>query len=220
MRVKWLGHSCFLLTSDSGTRILTDPYTPGQSGLNYGPINESADIVLSSHEHHDHNNVAAVKGNPQVIRGPGSKEAKGIKFRGIPAYHDEDKGSKRGNDTIFVFELDGLRICHLGDLGHDLSESEVKEIGRVDILFIPVGGFYTLDPHVAVRVSDRLKPRVVVPMHFLTAKVDTAAFGGIVGPDDFLKGKSGVSRSNASEVEFKAGALGTSTAFVVLTPAA
>jgi L-ascorbate metabolism protein UlaG (beta-lactamase superfamily) len=220
MRVKWLGHSCFLLTSDSGTRILTDPYTPGQLGLSYGPITESADIVLCSHEHPDHNNVAAVKGNPLVIKGPGSKEAKGIKFKGIPAYHDEDRGSKRGNDIVFVFELDGMRICHLGDLGHDLSESEVKEIGRVDILFIPVGGFYTFEPPVAVRVSDRLKPRVVVPMHFLTAKVDTATFGGIIGPDEFLKGKSGVSRSNASEVEFKAGTLGPSTRYVVLTPAA
>jgi len=220
VRVKWLGHSCFLLTSDSGTRILTDPYTPGQGGLNYGPINEPADIVLASHEHYDHNNVAAVKGKPQVIKGPGSREAKGIKFTGIPAYHDEDKGTKRGNDTIFVFELDGMRICHLGDLGHDLSDAEVKAIGKVDILFIPVGGFYTFEPQVATRVSDKLKPRVVVPMHFKTPKVDTATFGGITGPEEFLKGKSGVSRPNTSEVQFSAGKLGPSTQYVVLTPAA
>ncbi len=218
MRVKWLGHSCFLLTSDTGTKVITDPYTV-QGGLNYGEINESADIVLSSHDHYDHSNIVAIKGKPKVIRGAGVEEAKGIKFNGIPAYHDEAKGTKRGNDTIFTFELDGLRVCHLGDLGHDLSDAELKEIGAVDILFVPAGGLYTFEVDVATRVCNKLAPRVIIPMHFKTPKVDTASFGAITGPDDFLKGKSGVDRRNSSEAQFNAGNLPASTRIVVLKPA-
>ncbi len=218
MRVKWLGHSCFLFTSDKGTKVIADPYKP-QGGLKYGEIDESADIVLISHEHADHNNPSSVKGRPQILKGPGVKEAKGVKFTGVAAHHDEAGGSKRGNDTIFAFELDGIRICHLGDLGHELDDAQVKQIGTVDVLFVPVGGFYTFEPDVATKVVNRLAPKVVVPMHFKTAKVDTSTFGAIVGPDDFLKGKSGVDRRNSSEAEFQAATLPASVQIVVLKPA-
>jgi len=217
VRVKWLGHACFLLTSDNGTRIITDPYKT-HGGLSYGEIREYADVVLISHEHGDHNNPSAVEGQPQVLKGLGVKEAKGIKFKGIQVYHDEAKGTKRGSNTIFAFELDGLRICHLGDLGHELSEAELKEIGAVDILFMPVGGFYTFEPDVAARVAQKLTPRVLIPMHFKTDKVD-ATFGAIVGVDEFLKRHSAVDRSNSAEAEFKAGNLPSSTRIVVLKPA-
>ena len=218
MRVKWLGHACFLFTSDNGTRVIVDPYKP-QGGLNYGEINESADVVLVSHEHYDHNNPSVVKGKPEVIKGPGLKVAKGIKFKGIAAFHDEAKGTKRGNDTIFTFEMDGMRICHLGDLGHELNATDLKEIGKVDILFMPVGGLYTFEPDVATQVSNKLAARVLIPMHFRTPKVDTSKFGAIVGTDEFLKGKQGVDRRNGSEAEFHADRLPASTQIIVLKPA-
>jgi len=218
MKVKWLGHSCFLLTSDAGVRIITDPYKR-EGGLNYGELNESADVVLVSHEHYDHNNAAEIKGKPQVIKGPGIKEAKGIMFKGIATFHDETGGSKRGNNTVFVFEVDGLRFCHLGDLGHSLGNKELADIGKVDVLFVPIGGLYTCDPGASTSVVAQLSPRITIPMHYKTSKIDTAKFGGICGVDEFLKGKRNVRELDSSETELKTGRLPTSTQVLVLKPA-
>ena len=214
MKIKWLGHASFMITLDTGIKILTDPYTTG-GNLSYGEIRESADIVTVSHEHGDHNNVAAVGGNPKVVRGADTAEIKGIKFKGIPCYHDEVGGNKRGDNTIFCFEVDGVRVCHLGDLGHQLSDKQVAELGRIDILLIPVGGFYTIDAKVAGQVCDRLKPKVIIPMHY---KTDRCGFP-IAGVDGFLQGKAGISRLDASEVEFKPGELPASTQIIVLKSA-
>lgn len=217
MKVKWLGHACFLITSDAGLKIITDPFSAG-GGINYPEIQESADVVLSSHEHGDHSNTAAIKGKPQIIKGVGVKEAKGIKFKGIETYHDDAKGAKRGKNTVFVFEIDGIRICHLGDLGHDLSNTEVGEIGKVDVLFIPVGGFYTCDVQDAKSVCNKLSPKIAIPMHFKTPKLDTGIFGAIVSCDEFLTGKTNVDRRNSNEIELKAGQLPASTRIIVLMP--
>jgi L-ascorbate metabolism protein UlaG (beta-lactamase superfamily) len=212
MKIKWLGHASFLITSDAGTKIITDPYETGD-GLSYGQIKESADIVTVSHDHADHNNVAAVQGSPKVVRG--TVEVKGIKFKGIPTYHDDAGGRQRGKNTIFCFEVDGIRVCHLGDLGHRLNDSQVAELGTVDILLIPVGGFFTIDAKLAGQLCDRLKPKVIIPMHY---KNDRCAFP-IAGVDEFLRGKKEVSRLDASQVEFKAGELPPSTKVIVLKPA-
>ena len=181
--------------------------------MSYGEIKESADIVTVSHEHTDHNNVAAVKSDPEVVRG--TAKAKGIEFRGIPTYHDNAEGKSRGNNTIICFEVDGIRVCHLGDLGHPLSDKQATELSSVDILLIPVGGFYTIDAKVASQLCDRLKPKVIIPMHF---KNDKCSFP-IAGVDEFLHGKEGVSRLDTSEVEFKQGGLPVTTKTVVLKPA-
>jgi len=162
MKIKWLGHACFLLTSESGLRIMTDPYTAGVFGLDYAPPSERADIVTVSHDHADHNNVADVKGNPQVVQGAGSQEAKGIQFKGVASAHDQASGKERGPNTIFCFSLDGINVCHLGDLGHDLAEQTVADIGGVDVLLIPVGGNFTIDAAVANRVCQKLAPKVTV----------------------------------------------------------
>jgi len=212
MKIKWLGHASFMITSETGTKIITDPYITTEN-LNYGEIKESADIVTVSHEHGDHNNVAAVRGNPEVARG--TAKAKGIEFKGISTYHDDAEGKSRGKNTILCFEVDGIRVCHLGDLGHQLSAQQVAELGKVDILLIPVGGFYTIDAKVAGQLCDRLKPKVIIPMHF---KNDKCAFP-IAGVDEFLKGKKGVSRLDTSEVEFKQGELPASTQIMVLKSA-
>ncbi|TET17947.1 MAG: MBL fold metallo-hydrolase [Dehalococcoidia bacterium] len=212
MEIKYLGHASFIITSDEGIKIITDPYVTG-GALSYGEIKESADIVTVSHDHADHNNAAAVQGNPQVVGG--TAKVKEIEFKGIPCYHDDAGGRLRGKNTILCFEVDGIRVCHLGDLGHQLSEGQVAELGEIDILLIPVGGFYTIDAKLAGQLCDRLKPKVVIPMHYKTAK---CAFP-IAGVDEFLRGKKEVSRLDASQVEFKPGELPPSTQIIVLKPA-
>jgi len=212
MKIQWLGHASFMITSDSGTKIITDPYVTAEN-LTYGEIKESADIVTVSHEHGDHNYVDGVRGNPQAVRG--TAKVKGIELKGISTYHDNTGGSQRGKNTIFCFTVDGISVCHLGDLGHPLNDKQVAELGSVDILLVPVGGFYTIDAEVASQVCDRLKPKVIIPMHF---KNDKCTFP-IAGVDEFLQGKEGVSRLDTSEVEFKQGELPATTKIMVLKPA-
>ena len=214
MKVKWLGHSCFLVTSKGGVRIVTDPYAVG-GGIDYSPIKETADVVVVTHGHDDHNNISAVQGKPEVVRGDGTKTAKGIQFKGIATYHDASQGTQRGPNTVFCFTVDDISLCHLGDLGHVLSPGQVNEIGAVDILFIPVGGFYTIDAVVASQVREQLKPRIAIPMHFKTPK---CAYP-IAGVEDFLKGKKGVRKVIGSEMEFEREDLPTATEIVLLQPA-
>jgi L-ascorbate metabolism protein UlaG (beta-lactamase superfamily) len=214
MKVKWLGHSCFLVTSRGGVRIITDPYSVG-GGINYSPIEETADIVVVSHGHDDHSNVSAVRGTPALVEGSGTKTAKGIQFRGIAAYHDATQGTQRGPNTIFCFTIDDIKLCHLGDLGHVLSPEQIAEIGAVDILFVPVGGFYTIDAPVASQVCDQLKPKVVIPMHFRTPR---CAYP-IAGVEDFLKDKENVRRVGDSEADFERERLPAATEIVLLQPA-
>jgi L-ascorbate metabolism protein UlaG (beta-lactamase superfamily) len=214
MKIKWLGHASFLITSESGVRIVTDPYQTGGE-LKYQAITEAADIVTVSHDHFDHNNVATVKGNPAVVRGAGTKECKGIKFRGVSSAHDEEGGKLRGENVMFCFDVNGVIVCHLGDLGHQLSDKQAQGIGAVDVLLVPVGGFYTIDARVATELCLKLKPRVVIPMHF---KNERCAFP-IAGVDEFLLGKKDVSRLDLSEVEVKQEELPLSTRIIVLKPA-
>ena len=214
MKIKYLGHATFVITSNAGVKIITDPYETGPD-LTYGKITESADIVTVSHEHFDHGNVAAVKGNPEVVNRAGRSVAKGIGFNGIASYHDEAGGSLRGDNIIFCFEMDGVRVCHLGDLGHRLDDKQLKEIGSVDVLLIPVGGFYTIDAKVATEVCNQLKPRVIIPMHYKTEK----GLAGISGVEGFLSGKANVSRPDSSQAEFKPGELPATVQIIVLKPA-
>jgi len=214
MKIKWYGHSAFLITSDQGVKIVLDPYESGAFGgaVTYGKIPDQADVALVSHDHADHNDAQSVPGSPEIVKGPGSRTAKGIPVKGIASYHDPSKGSERGTNTIFTFTLDGIRVCHLGDLGHILSDKELGEIGPVDILFIPVGGHFTIDPREATRVADQLKPKVLTPMHFKTEKVNFP----IVPVDDFLKGKTKVKRPGKSEAVFDKASLPSQMEIVVL----
>lgn len=211
MKIKWLGHAAFLITADDGTRIITDPYDAGYGGLGYAPIKESADIVTVSHQHGDHCG-GEVGGNPQVVDKTGNTKAKGVEFMGIASHHDTSGGKERGENIIFCFALDGMKICHLGDLGHILSEQQVTEIGEVDILLIPTGGFFTIGPKEATEVCNQIKPKVIIPMHVSNEK---CAFP-IAKADDFLKDKSGIERADTSEKAFKKEELPSSTKIVVL----
>ncbi|MGZ3494079.1 MAG: MBL fold metallo-hydrolase [Thermodesulfobacteriota bacterium] len=214
MKIKWYGHAAFLITSDQGTKIIIDPYEPGAFGgqLSYGKINDQADIVITSHDHADHNYTQELPGAPQVVKGTISKTIKGISIKGIPTYHDSSKGSERGANTIFTLKVDHIQLCHLGDLGHLLSDKELAEVGPVDILLIPVGGLFTIDSNEATRVAEQIKPKIVIPMHFKTEKC-----GFPIAPvEDFLKGKTGAKRPNVSETTFNQSALPQQMEIVVL----
>jgi len=214
MNANWLGHSCFLITSEVGLRVITDPYSVG-GGIDYSPIKETADIVVVSHDHFDHNAVSAVPGKPEVVRGSGIRTVRGIRFRGVATYHDASQGKQRGANTVFCFTLDDIRLCHLGDLGHLLSQAQIDEIGGVDILFVPTGGFYTIDAASASTVCDQLRPKVIIPMHFKTPKCDFP----ITGVEDFIHGKRNVKKMDSSQIEFKFEELPVATEIVVLKSA-
>jgi L-ascorbate metabolism protein UlaG (beta-lactamase superfamily) len=214
MKIKWLAHASFLITSQDGKKLITDPYNVG-NGLNYAPIVESADVVTRSHAHGDHNNTGAIKGNPVVLTEAGAQTIKGIPFKTIEAFHDEAGGSKRGKDLIFCFRVDGLDLCHLGDLGHRLDPQQLAAIGPVDLLFIPVGGFYTIDAVEAVVIACSLKPKIIFPMHYKTAKSDYP----IAGVEAFLKGQKNVRRLDASEIELDRATLPAETEIVILKSA-
>lgn len=168
MKIKWYGHSCFLLTSENGVKVLTDPYDPA-TGYALGSV--EVDVVTCSHFHHDHHYTAAVIGNPVVIDKAGRHEAKGLTITGIPTWHDAEQGMRRGANTVFVIEIDGMRVVHLGDLGHMPGEAELASIGRADVLFAPVGSVYTIDAQQALSLASIVKPRVMIPMHYATPDV-------------------------------------------------
>jgi L-ascorbate metabolism protein UlaG (beta-lactamase superfamily) len=214
MKIKYLGHSAFVITANSGVKIVADPYETSPT-LTYGQITESADIVTVSHKHFDHNNVAAVRGNPEVVSRAGRSVVKGIELKGIASAHDDSGGRVRGGNIIFCFEVDGVAVCHLGDLGHRLDERQLKEIGRVDVLLIPVGGNFTIDAKAATEVCNQLKPRVVIPMHYKTEK----SIPGISGVEEFLSGKANVSRPDSSQAEFRPGELPATSQIIVLKSA-
>ena len=189
MKVTWLGHSCFLLQGEEGITILLDPFF--EDSVGYPLPKLKADMVMISHDHTDHNNARAGGSNSQVIFGPGEYSRLGLEIRGIRSFHDQKKGRLRGENTIFCFQLDGIRICHLGDLGHILSPSQISEIGPVDLLFLPVGGRYTIDAKGADEVMRQIHPSLVVPMHYRTGRLGFK----LDGVDEFLKGKKEVSRN-------------------------
>ncbi len=205
MRIRWLGHSAFLLTAADGTRILTDPYVPGSfSGqLRYGPIREQAHAVTVSHHHRDHDGVARLPGEPSVFDRAGSYKEGSVSITGFDTFHDESKGAERGHNVVFVFEADGLRVCHCGDLGHVLTAHLAAAIGKVDVLLVPVGGTFTIDATAAHEVAEQLSARVLVPMHY---KTDKLGFD-IDGVEAFTQGEKNVKHVGRAEVELSAATL-------------
>lgn len=164
MDIKYLGHASFLLKGKNAS-LVTDPYGRDWQELKY-PKHITSDIITVSHEHHDHNAVENIEGEPLVIRGPGEYEVKGVGIVGLSTFHDEKNGADRGKNTIFRIEMDKITIVHLGDLGHVLNNSQVDELDGVDILLIPVGGTHTIASKQAVEIIKELEPAIVIPMHF------------------------------------------------------
>lgn len=183
MDITYLGHSSFKLKGKTAT-LVTDPYDK-YIGFKF-PTTE-ANIVTISHNHDDHNKVEAVTGVKKVINGPGEYEVMDVSILGFGAYHDAKKGEERGVNTIYVIEMDGLRLCHLGDLGHALSDELVENLGDIDILMIPVGGTYTIDAKEAVSVVQAIEPSIVIPMHYNVSGLSQEVFAKLTPVEDFLK---------------------------------
>ncbi|NLH48746.1 MAG: MBL fold metallo-hydrolase [Myxococcales bacterium] len=200
MKIRWNGHSSFTITTANGTVIVLDPYEPGAfgGGIAYRPIDVKPDIVVISHDHADHNYTAGFK--KPFIEVRQNADVNGIVFRALETFHDEVQGAKRGRNLIFIIKTDGMILCHLGDLGHKLSDAQLKEIGKVDVLMGPIGGFYTIDARTAAEVVSRINPRIFIPMHF---KTDKCKFP-ISPVADFLAGKSNVKQLAADELEMTA----------------
>ncbi len=217
MKIKFLGHAAFLITTDEGTKIVTDPYEPGGFGgaIRYGPLTEPADVVVVSHDHGDHNFVKMVPGNPAVVKGAKSQLVRGVNFRALLTWHDSAGGRQRGQNVVWVIEADGLRICHLGDLGHLLDADQVASLGEVDVLLIPVGGTFTVDARGATEVVNQIRPRIAIPMHYQTPKLGL----DLAGVEQFVSGKPRVRPPAGSELEVTKDTLPEATEVVVLEPA-
>lgn len=162
MKIVWHGHSCFEIRDD--VTVVLDPHDGKSIGIR--PPTARADVVLMSHDHFDHNCARIIRGDHVDVMASGERTLKGVDIVGIDTFHDDSKGEKRGRNIVYRFVLDGIRFCHCGDLGHLLSEEEVEAIGKVDILFIPVGGVFTIDAAQAHKIVKMLDPRIVVPMHY------------------------------------------------------
>ena len=162
MDVTWLGHGCFRLRG-RGAAVVMDPYPPA-IGLKLSRMD--ADLVTVSHEHDDHSYTQVVRDGAYEVRGPGEYEVGGVSVIGLPTYHDAEKGAKRGRNTVYVIEIDDVRVCHLGDLGHKLDDAEAEAVASPDVLLVPVGGRSTINGELAAEVVRQLEPRYVVPMHY------------------------------------------------------
>lgn len=214
MKIKWYGHAAFKITTDGGVRVIIDPYQSGAFGgaLSYGKITEEADVVLTSHDHDDHNYTRDIQGRFRRLKEEGVYEEKGVRVEGIGCYHDAAEGKERGKNLVFVIEADGLKLVHLGDLGHMLGPDMIKKIGQTDILFVPIGGFYTVDPKEASRVVADIGPRVTIPMHYRTARCTFP----IASVEAFIQGKKGVRMMDKSEIEIKGELLPAEPEIIVL----
>ncbi len=180
MKIEYFGHSCFKLTESTGTSIVCDPY---DSSIGYELPEIEADAVTVSHRHYDHDNVAAIGGHPKVIDSECSLELSGVEINAIKSFHDGQRGKLRGENLIFKFRMDGIDVCHLGDLGEACTPELIETILPVNVLMIPVGGTYTIDAETAKEYVDRIMPDIVLPMHYRTKECTL----DIDRLDEFLK---------------------------------
>ncbi len=212
MKLQWFGQSCFYLTSNAGTRVLMDPCA---RWLGYRMPAVEAEVVTTSHDHFDHNYLQMVEGNFYHIDRPGSYILRDIAIRGTPAWHDASQGAKRGRNIIYTFGVDGLAVCHLGDLGHLLSPEQVADIGRVDVLLLPVGGRFAITVAEALEVRAQLRPAITIPMHYRTPALGLGGlFFAPVG--DFVS-RSGQPAREARELALDPDSLPASAGIILLT---
>ena len=190
----WYGHSMFLLQSPDGVQILIDPH----SGIGYPkPALPEVDLVVTSHDHFDHNKVEVAGSGVRVLNGIQDGDwanidetVDDVHIRSIPTFHDDRQGGQRGKNSMFLFEVAGLRLLFAGDLGHVLTDEQVAAVGGVDVLLLPVGGQFTIGPAEATQVVDQLKPRLAVPMHYKTDVVSFSGSDKLQGVEPFLEGKT------------------------------
>jgi len=216
VRLTYYGHSSFLLEAADGSRVIVDPYRTGafNGALRYGAITDTADAVVATHKHDDHGAVDTIPGHPKTFIHPSSATVGGWKITGIDLAHDDEGGRSRGKNTVIVLEDGDVRVVHLGDLGHTLDARAVAAIGKTDVLLVPVGGFFTIDHKQAAEVVDSLDPRIVIPMHYKTPKVDFP----ISDVEPFLATQAQVERKTTSTIEITQATLPAERVIYVLPP--
>lgn len=181
MDIFYLGQASFRIKGKQASLVI-DPFD-NQIGIKFPKV--EADIVAVTHDHFDHNAISAVGGEPYVVSGPGEYEVKGVEIVGVSSFHDDKKGEERGRNTIYNFKIDRINVAHLGDLGQEsLSNDQLEEIGNVDILLIPVGGFYTIDASAASKIASQLEPKIIIPMHYADSDSNIKELEGV---EKFLK---------------------------------
>ena len=200
MDIVYLGHSSFRLTGKSA-KLVTDPFDPKMVGLKFPKV--QATIATISHDHEDHNRADLVDGVKKVIAGPGEYEIEGVSVIGLSSHHDQEKGAKRGKNTIYVIEMDGVRLVHLGDLGHKLKEKDIDKIGDIDALMVPVGGVFTIGPQEAADVVHAIEPNVIIPMHYKQAGLNPKTFADLQTAEPFITAL-GVKVDNSPKFVLKA----------------
>lgn len=199
MRLEYYAHACFAFTDGRGKRVIVDPYGPE---VGYKLPERQADVTLISHDHFDHNHLGAVLGRTQVVRFP--RSAEGIVFRAPLLDHDREGGALLGKVRAFCWEMDGLKLCHLSDLGRPLTRQEREEIGPLDVLMLPCGGGdYTLGSQEARRTVEDLAPRWALPMHYRTPFLNRTLFPELEPVENFLKGELPVRRHHEPDIELK-----------------
>jgi L-ascorbate metabolism protein UlaG (beta-lactamase superfamily) len=213
MEIKFLGHSSFRIKGKTAS-LVTDPFDPKMVGLKYSGV--KADIVTVSHDHEDHNRYDLVKGVKKVISGPGEYEISQVSIIGLPSYHDDKKGEKRGKNTIYLIEMDFLRLVHLGDIGHKLTEATLETLGDIDILMVPVGGEFTISPQQAVEVVRSIEPKIILPMHYLMPGLNKEIFGKLENVKPFLN-EIGLPFTKEEKLTIKGGLYQEEQKVVVLT---
>jgi len=184
MEIKYFGHSSFLIKTKK-TRVITDPFDPQIVGLKFPKV--EADIVTISHQHQDHNRSDLVLGSPTVFDWPGEFEKMSVRIFGFNSYHDKEKGAKRGENIIFKIEAEGITVVHCGDLGLVPDNNFLEKIGNVDILLVPVGGFYTIDASEAYDLVKKIEPVIVIPMHYNNSKLNQKFFSNLTLVEEFTK---------------------------------
>jgi L-ascorbate metabolism protein UlaG (beta-lactamase superfamily) len=199
MDITYLGHSSFKIKTKTAA-VVTDPFDPKMVGLKYSGV--EGEIVTVSHAHPDHNFVEKVNGMKKVVQGPGEYEISGVSIWGYNTFHDNHGGAERGENTVYVIEAEGLRLVHLGDIGHLLSDELVDEIGDVDVLMIPVGGFFTIGPKEATEIISKIEPYFVIPMHYKIAGLAPVLSEKLQPLDIFLK-ESGLTTETLPKFSLK-----------------
>lgn len=211
MKIRWFGQSCFLLTSSAGTRLLMDPFG---KGIGYTVPHVEAEIVTISHHHFDHDYTGAVIGDFTCVDRAGSFRKGEVEILGIPTFHDKVKGRKRGPNVVYRVTMDGINICHCGDLGHSLSREQVEALGKVDVLLVPVGGRVVLDGAEAAELRRAISPVITIPMHYRTKAIGLV--GLLFARLDFFLSAVGEKTSTARELELEPSSLAKEKGIVVM----
>lgn len=212
MDITYLGHSSFKIKGKTAS-LVVDPFDEKFIGIKFPKTD--ADILLISHHHHDHDKAENVISVKRIIDGPGEYEINGVSIIGIQTFHDDKKGAERGKNTVYVIEIDGIRLLHLGDLGHRLTDDQVKEIGNIDILFLPVGGLYTIDSKLAIEVYKQIGAAIIIPMHFKPDGSENEILKGLSGVDEFLK-ESGLRVEKLPKLSIKEGDIKSDEEYAVV----